>query len=347
MSQHEEEVDIIVNKYFDVTNREWLPGNAIRYSVVGVKGDYTSSFKKLYSELVARGYAPALKKDNDVIYLILGKISTKVNWATWSTLAALTILMVYLSGTALGAGWQAPVLFLLGLLGPLLIHESGHWIIMRFYSVPRSPPYLIPAPPLQLGFLGTLGAVINMKWVPATADELAIVGIMGPLFGFIAAIPVAVIGIHMSQLVPVSATVSAPTLTFAPLAFEVIAAALSIPSGYYIRLSPLAFASYVVLFVTFLNLIPIGQLDGGHVVRAAVGERWHLLISVVFTVLLLVLGTISATFVLFGIIALILLAITGGRHPGPAIQESSMSWKGYLAVVVYGLLLALTMPIPV
>ncbi|MFP3080033.1 MAG: site-2 protease family protein [Acidilobus sp.] len=350
-AQQQDIVDQTISKYVEVADRAELGEGASRYKVVDVKGDLTSSFKGLYRELVRLGMAPALRRDNDgSLALILVKYSQKSNAALLASLAALTIVTVYISGLALaglpGGGMLTPILYLVGLLGPLLIHESGHWIFMRRFDVPRSPPYLIPAPPLQLGFLGTLGAVINMKWVPATADELAMIGVAGPLAGFLAAIPVALVGLHTSAIVPASAVPPGSSLSVVPVIMDLLLAFIHTPSGYVVEMSPLTFAAYIVFFVTFLNLIPVGQLDGGHVLRAALGEKGHMAISLLFVAVLLVSGIYMPTLGLFGIIALFLLLLTRGRHPGPALEGSRLTGLGVMAVIIYGILLALTLPVP-
>ena len=344
------ELGDIVGRYFDIAEEQQIGENVYRYKVIGAKeGDLRKSFRALYADLVKRGYAPALRRASESLYLVVAKFGTRTNWLAWSVLAIATVVMVYISGEALvsspGGGPLAPVLYTVGLLAPLIVHESGHWLTMRRYGVPRSPPYLIPAPPLQFGFLGTLGAVINMKWVPVDSDELALIGVMGPLAGFLAALPVSIIGLQTSQLMPAT-SVTAPAFPLVPVIMDLLLAASHTPSGYVVVMSPLALSGLIVFLVTFLNLIPIGQLDGGHVIRAALGERGHMVVSAVFVLLLLVLGLYYPYLGFFGVIALILLLITRGRHPGPALEGSRLTAKGYVAVVIYGLLLALTMPLP-
>ncbi|MGC9071562.1 MAG: site-2 protease family protein [Acidilobus sp.] len=351
MSQQGSEVLTVVERYFEVKDFTEVGSGVFRMLITGVKeGSLISSFKSLYKDLVRIGHAPAIRREGPALYLFVTTYSPRYNVVTWVTLAVLTALSVYYSGFALtklpSGGPLTPLLYTVGLLTPLLIHESGHWFMMRKYGVPRSPPYLIPAPPLQLGFLGTLGAVINMKWVPATADELALVGVSGPLAGFIAAIPLAAIGLRTSALMPSSAVPPSSTISAVPVIMYLLLASIHTPPGYDVVVSPLAFAAYIVFFVTFLNLVPVGQLDGGHVIRAALGMRGHLMVSLIFIAILLTLGIYIPTLGLFGIIALAIFMLTRGRHPGPAADDSKLGKAGVIAVVIYGVLLALTMPIP-
>ncbi len=351
MSQEAYAVKSLAERYVEVQDPVEVAQGVYRLQVVGVKGDNPSmAFKFLYREMVKAGFAPAIRGEGPRIYLFVTKYAQGQRMTTWLVLAALTVLSVYVSGYALmsasGGGPLTPLLYTVGLLGPLLIHEGGHWLTMRRYSVPSSIPYLIPAPPLQLGFLGTLGAVINMRWVPATSDELALIGVSGPLAGFLAAIPVAVIGIETSVIKPASSVPPGSALSVVPVIMILLLTMMRIPPWASVYMSPLAYAAYIVFFVTFLNLMPVGQLDGGHVIRAAIGMRGHTMVSMAFIVILLALGSYNLTLGLFGIIALVIFLLTRGRHPGPAIEGTGLGKAGLLAVILYGVLLALTLPIP-
>ncbi len=273
-------------------------------------------------------------------------------------LGAIVVASLYLSGLALASSaselglnvsklaWS-PWSYVIGLLVPLLIHEAGHYVAMRLYGVPSSVPIPLPGPPLQLGFLGTFGSVILMRWPPPTSDSLAVIGIAGPLAGFIAAVPVAILGIQDSPVLPSSELPPGTTpISITPLVMVLLTYIKNVPEGYYILLSPLAFASYVMFFVTFLNLIPIGQLDGGHVVRALLGEGGHQAASKLFIGVLLVASLVVPTFLLFALIAIGLYMLTGGRHPGPTLLDGKHGRRGVIAGITYGVLLVLTFPIP-
>ncbi|WP_460123820.1 site-2 protease family protein [Stetteria hydrogenophila] len=273
-------------------------------------------------------------------------------------LGALVVASLYLSGLALASparelgvetsslAWS-PWSYVLGLLAPLLIHEMGHYVAMKLYGVPSSVPIPLPGPPLQLGFLGTFGSVILMRWPPPTRDSLSVIGIAGPLAGFLAAIPVAILGIRGSPVLPYHELPqgSAP-LSIIPLVMILLSKVKSVPEGYFVLLSPLAFASYVVFFVTFLNLIPIGQLDGGHVVRALLGDRGHRLASKLFIAALLAASLAAPPLFLFALLAILLYTLSGGAHPGPTLVDEKYGWRSAAAGLVYGLLLALTLPVP-
>ena len=262
-------------------------------------------------------------------------------------LALTTLATLYISGYSFprrpGFAWS-PIGYLLGIFIPLLLHELGHFTVMKKYRVPSSLPYFIPAPPLQTGFIGTFGAVINMRWLPARNRHLALMAIAGPLLGFIAALPVAYYGLKASVIMPATGVSAIPV---APLIFLLFPPPATPGPGEAVVLSPMAFAAYVVFFVTFLNLIPIGMLDGGHIVRALLGEKGHAIVSNAFIILLFAAGAYYPGLLLFALIAAGLYFMSRGRHPGPAILEEERDPLTIAAGIVYGVLLILTMPVPV
>lgn len=146
----------------------------------------------------------------------------------------------------------------------LLAHEMGHYVQARRYDVPASPPYFIPMP---FPPLGTLGAVILMRPRATTLQRLYDVAISGPLAGLGPALLASGWGITLSETVPVDRPDGAMGLQLGePLVFRwLVAWLVEVPEGHTLLLHPLAFAGWVGIFVTALNLLPIGQLDGGHI----------------------------------------------------------------------------------
>ena len=323
-----------------------------------------SGWRNFYQEMIKSGCKPLVRKWKGYTLLIIVKEEEgkkRINTIAGILLALTTIVTLYMSGEYLKQSMLAysytgsmsasliPSLYVIGLLGPLLIHEAGHWSMMKTYKTPSSMPYLIPAPPLQWGFLGTFGAVINMRWLPPTVDALAIVGIMGPLAGFIAAIPVTIYGLKLSLVVPASLAPSRGYLMAYPIIFLLLGQKfLPNPTGNeVVLLHPLAFAGYIVFLVTFLNLIPIAQLDGGHIIRASLGEKGHRIVSNAFLIMLLAFSFIETFLLLFALIAFTIHMLSRGRHPGPAMPVEKLSVKGQLAVITFFILLFLTFPLPV
>lgn len=173
------------------------------------------------------------------------------------------------------SGWD----FALPLMAILLAHEFGHYIAGRIHRVDISPPYFIPMP---LMLLGTMGAVIRMRGAIRSRNALLDVGASGPLAGMVIALPVLVLGIANSPIAPLP-----PAGTFIvegrSLLYTALLYALKgpIPEGHDIMLSPTAFAGWAGLLVTMMNLLPFGQLDGGHVAYALLGERQNRIARVV------------------------------------------------------------------
>ena len=161
------------------------------------------------------------------------------------------------------------------LMAILTCHEFGHYFVARRRGVEVSLPYFIPLPPI--GTTGTLGAVIDMK---AIEDRRSLfdVGAAGPIAGLVVAIPLLVIGLSISHVGPIKAgdNLEGNSILYALLKYAVFGRWLP-GDGVDVQLHPMAEAAWVGLLVTMINLIPIGQLDGGHVARAALGqghERW-------------------------------------------------------------------------
>ena len=182
----------------------------------------------------------------------------------------LLFLLTILTTVAVG-GWR----FSAGLLSILLAHEFGHYFTARRYRVPASLPYFIPFP---ISLFGTLGAFIRMS--PRIPDRRALFDIAaaGPLAGLVLAIPLSYIGISLSEVVHKDALPGNTISLGEPLLFQYLGwlAHGSIGKDLDLVLHPLAFAGWAGMFVTALNLLPVGQLDGGHISHALFGgkSRW-------------------------------------------------------------------------
>ncbi|MCC6763344.1 MAG: site-2 protease family protein [Deltaproteobacteria bacterium] len=159
------------------------------------------------------------------------------------------------------------------LMGILLVHEMGHFVMSRIHGVEATPPYFIPGPPF---LVGTFGAFIRMH-TPTSRKALFDVGAAGPWAGFLVAIPAVFYGLTLSEVRPLAPTSESLMLGESMVFVWLARAALGVsPSDATILLHPIALAGWFGLFVTFLNLLPIGQLDGGHVVYALLGRRHRL-----------------------------------------------------------------------
>lgn len=177
-------------------------------------------------------------------------------------------------------------LYALALMIILTGHELGHYLTCRRYGIQATYPFFIPGPP----FLGTFGAFIRIKSPVRFKQQIFDVGANGPLTGFALALPVLVIGLAFSKVAPFA--VSSDSISFGePLLFRLLSGLLfgRIPEGSVLILHPIGFAGWVGLLVTAFNLVPLGQLDGGHIAYAILGKRARI-VSRVMIAFLAVMG---------------------------------------------------------
>ena len=241
-------------------------------------------------------------------------------------------------------GWP----FALSLLSILLAHELAHYFTSRRYRVPASLPYFIPLPiPDFLGnVLGTMGAVIVMKGRIGNRRAMLDIGAAGPLTGLIVAIPVLILGLSLShvQPLPVNQAYSMEGNSLLYLLLKYAMFGQWLPSGGVdVFIHPVAFAGWAGLLVTSLNLIPAGQLDGGHVLYSLLGDRaqrltWPIILA------LAILGVIAwpGWFLWAGLVFLF-----GQRHPGPLDSITQLDTRRkVVAVLVLVVFLFTFTPIP-
>lgn len=172
------------------------------------------------------------------------------------------------------------------LLFILTTHEFGHYLLSKIHRVPASLPLFIPGPP---HFIGTFGAIIRMRGPILSRRALFDIGVAGPLAGFVVAVIALIVGLHLSTVVDRTSTLGLQLGEPLLLQFMSWIVIGSLPPEADVVLHPIGFAAWFGLFVTSLNLLPIGQLDGGHVAYALWGRRQRTLAWAVLPILL-VLG---------------------------------------------------------
>jgi len=222
--------------------------------------------------------------------------------------------------------------FAMTLMTILLSHEFAHYFASKRHGVKATLPYFIPAPTI----LGTFGAFIKMQSPITTRSSLIDIGASGPIAGFILSVLASAIGLGMSKVMLVPKTpgtfVFGESLLFSFLSNITLG---PVADGYDILLHPVAFAGWIGLLVTSMNLIPVGQLDGGHIAYALLGER-HGRFSFILVLLMAILGI----FLWQGwLVWSLLLLVLGLRHPPVIYWEVPLDRKrafiGWLSLVIF------------
>jgi membrane-associated protease RseP (regulator of RpoE activity) len=280
------------------------------------------------------------RKEGRVVLRVVGKPPQKrsnilVNWALFFA----TIGTTFLTGYMLSQDMIDPLIggatFTIAIIAVLGMHEMGHKLTANRKGIDATPPYFIPGPPPIGGLLGigTFGAVIMQKSLPSNRDALFDVGASGPIIGFIVAAFTLLLGFPFSPYEWIAR--GTPTLP-APLLFILVRHFISpfgaIPAkplvGDFvlaIRLHPVAFAGWVGLIVTMLNVLPAAMLDGGHVARSVAGERVRLVLTALSILYLIISGFLP--------MAILVLFMSMYRHPGPLDDVSSLSSSRKLLAV--------------
>ena len=226
------------------------------------------------------------------------------------------------------------------LLAILGTHEFGHYFTARAYGASVSLPYFIPAPPPLL--FGTLGAIIRMRSPARDRNSLFDIAAAGPLAGLVVALPALWIGLGWSKVAAVPSGGSVSYGDSLLLRFMTWLAFGPLPPGHDVFVHPVALAGWVGLFVTALNLIPVGQLDGGRIAYALFGAR-HRQISIATFLGLLALGAVTGAGNWF-VWAFLLLFVMGFHHQPPLDDLSPLSPGRYAVGVLCLLLLILLIP---
>lgn len=278
----------------------------------------------------------------------------KVDFVIPAILFFLTVLTTLVAGSRMEGGLPLKnpvdllkgVPFSLALMSILFVHEMGHYITSKIYGVKTTPPYFIPGPwPGNFIFgIGTFGAFIRMKSPIVKKNALLDIGAAGPIAGFVMSILAVIIGLQSSRIVEMEAGRSLFRLGD-PIIFSAIASILgkSPPAGFDIALNSVAFAGWIGFFVTSLNLLPIGQLDGGHIAYALLGQKQRY-VSIAMIFVLIVLGTTGwAGWLVWAV----LTAALGVRHPPTMDEAAPLDFKHQLVGWGSLLLFILTfMPTP-
>lgn len=288
-------------------------------------------------------------------------------WILWAHPTSTVDAFPWLSPHTLRTVWTDPANLVLGLsfalpaLFILLCHELGHYLACRYYGLPATLPHFLPVP---FG-IGTLGAFIRIKAPIRSRKQLFDVGVAGPLAGFVALVPFLLFGVALSEPVPVTRVSVAAAemageaayqagvpadvgLLLVPgrcLALELTSRAVHgpLPADVVLHLHPFALAAWFGLLVTAMNLLPLGQLDGGHVLYASAGQLQRRLALPLWSLLLLAAFLYWPGWVLWSVIVLFM----GLKHPPVADEGRPLGrTRQALAWVALLIFLASFMPVP-
>ena len=215
-------------------------------------------------------------------------------------------------------------------------HEFGHYYYAMKHNVDATLPYFIPAPPF-LFLIGTFGAFIKIKSPIYRRDALLQIGAAGPIAGFIIAVPALIIGLMLSTVVAVdSAQVGIILGDSILMKLLTVIIHPGLPENMDILLHPMAFAGWIGLLVTMLNLLPIGQLDGGHIAYAMLGKKHKTLAKAAFLALI-PLSFLSLNWLIWGILILVIMRTT--NHPPIQDIQTPLSKQnkniGYICLLIF------------
>ena len=315
-------------------------------------------FESLRVSLSEKGYIPMIRFEHgEHILYIVKKPQTKKKKSIWINIVLLiaTFFTTTLAGSlqwvdiyqvdwinmfAVSYLWQGFIYFSVPLLLILGVHEMGHYYASKKHHVDASLPYFIPLPPPFI--LGTFGALISTHEPIPDRKSLLDIGVSGPLCGFLVAIPVTILGFFLMQQNPILLPSTGANMTLLPpLLLQWIGSLFTVPETAIIH--PTLFAGWVGIFLTAVNLLPAGQLDGGHVARAILKEK-HKYVS---WIVIFVLAGLSFFYTGWLIFAILILLFIGTQHQPPLNEITPLDTKrkllGLLILIVFILSFA---PIP-
>lgn len=242
-----------------------------------------------------------------------------------------------LSGTMPEVSWLTGGWYAGAVLGILGAHEFGHYAMCRRYGVDATLPYFIPAPTLA----GTFGAVIRIRDGFPTRAALFDIGVAGPIAGFVVLVPLLVVGMSWSTVVRVPDNFEGMVLG-TPLLFDLAARMFfeEVPAGHSLNIHPLVFASWFGMLATALNLLPFGQLDGGHLTYALIGRR-SVWVSYATVLIAIGLTVYSTSWAVLTLMMLVMMFLFGTRHPTVWNEYDPLDGKRLAVLAFAALMLAL------
>ncbi len=340
-----------------------------------IHGDTEAAFERITERLTAQGYTVMLQDEPEEkhrVVAIKGTFERKAGkvWGN-AILFLATALCTLFVGAATDLGYNGELIgltdqqamdmvlshlergifFATAIMAILATHELSHYFIARRYGSPVSLPYFIPFPNL----LGTMGAVIVQRAPMRSRKTLFDIGVAGPLGGLIVAIPLLILGLALSNVQPPPAGVDGVfqegnSLLYAGLKYLIFGRLLP-SNGEDVWLHPIASAAWGGLLVTMINLIPVGQLDGGHVSYALLGKRWAQMLGYTAITAMIAWGgwlwmngnQAGSFWLMWGAMNMFL----NPRHPPPLNDATKLDWRRIvLGLGMLVIFILLFMPAP-
>ncbi len=332
----------LASEHFEVTD---FVASGNRVELEAAARNSKRSFRSLLRASKPRGYLPVMRGRGDELRILMIKTppvkagNVAINFlllgATFLTTFAAGYFFIFNRHILQAALFSGAIMIMLG------AHELGHKIAAWRNGVESTLPYFIPAPT----YLGTFGAVISIKSPIPTKEALVEMGAAGPLMGFAVALPLTFIGLALSRPVPITDPTGI-TLPLTPAIFAIlqVGAFGHVPSA--LNINPLAFAGWVVMVLTLFNLIPAGQLDGGHVARGLLSRERHYTITRALGFALFLTGLPFPDFPLW-VWGFFIILLFRGYHAGALDDVSRLSRRHKRLAVVALVVFLLCLPVPV
>jgi len=317
--------------------------------------DFKDKFVNLARQLEVRNFVPHLEKSFDGVYIVVTRLhETKRKWLSKSwvprILFAVTVTFVLIDGyfrtdfvnslAFIGDPFEMSILYAFSLIGILGVHESGHLIAAKKHKIKTSWPFFIPGIPV-FG-IPTFGALIQSKGLTINRDILFDVAIAGPIAGLVIAIIVCIFGAYTSpvidneladELFMNSQLIDAGTPILMSITLDIFDKG---GKGTQVVMSPIMFAAWLGFLITFLNLLPAWQLDGGHMARTLLGKKWHKIATYASMGVLAVLG--------YWVMALFILVLSSRSQDSRPLDDISPLTKNrkkmFIVVIILGILCA-------
>ena len=326
----------IVQNLFTIEDTRQREDASIEF-IISETATLKLNFKELIGKLKPYDYLAVLRRSNDEIVLRVGIIQKKEKKSsnTPFLLLAATIVTVSIDGyfrTPSVPGYNSTftmLLYIVGIMGIIGTHELSHKIATAKHGIRASLPYFIPGLPTVLP---TFGAFISTRDPPTNRDSLFDLGLSGPIGGLIITLFVGIGGAltSFSTSVEVAEGLGTQTVTVDIFTNTVLDIFSSQPDGYVLILSPLTFAATIGFLITFLNLMPAWQLDGGHMASAVLSKSQHKIATYISILVLFLLG-----FILMSLFVLVLSIRSPEARPLDDVSELSASRRViFLGVIV-------------